>query len=84
MTTAEDVFHFTMEFLNRNRGYCETFVRTGGKIDMTLNGHVDASVAAGSGDENDPKSKVFEMTLHPDFLSLLNMFPLTFTIQMWK
>ncbi len=83
VTTADDVFSLAMEFLDRNEDFCRKFVDTGGEIALTLKGDIDASLAADSPEHDRARCKVFDLSLSPDFLILLNRFALTFVIQMW-
>jgi hypothetical protein len=83
VASADDVLRSVTEFFNCNREYCRSFIDTGGEIDLILKGKMDQTVAALNGDQDEFKSKVFDLTLYPEFLKSLSISRVAFVIQMW-
>ncbi len=69
----EAVFNLVIEFFSRVHEFCQAFVSTGGEINLILNGYIDAGTIIASNSENDPRSKVFQLSLYPEFFSLLTL-----------
>jgi len=77
------VFNRVLEFFGRVQEFCKSFVKTGGEINLILKGQVNAGPITDSCAEKDSRSKVFELSLYPEFLSLLRTLDLTLSFEMW-
>jgi ribosome-associated toxin RatA of RatAB toxin-antitoxin module len=61
-------------------------IANGCEIDLTIHFDLDASVLANScdGSDQDTRSKVFDMELYPEFLSVLSAIPAALRLQIWN
>ena len=80
---ADDAFRLVTDFFKRNGQYCKGFIDTSGEIDLVLKGRIDESAAALHEGQDQFKSKVFELTLYPEFLKIISTCQVAFVIQMW-
>jgi hypothetical protein len=71
------------EILQTYGDFLRSFVATGGEIEVTANFHIHSELLASTaGDET--ATKIFDMTLSPDFIAVVGATPATLRINLWR
>lgn len=69
--------------LQLHRDFFTGFVSTGGEIEVTANFHLDSELLA-SAAGGETASKIFDMTLYPDFMAVVAAVPAALRVNLWR
>ena len=80
----ENALRTVVSTLDRHKEFLGEFVASGGEVEITINFDLDRSVIPDSTGDDEPKSKIFELALYPEFLAALAGVPALLRVQGWQ
>ena len=70
--------------LCKHREFLRELIASGGEIEVTVNFDLDVEILPPPAGGGEPKSKVFEIALYPDFIAAVASVPAALRLHLWR